>query len=801
MRLVSCYISSFGRIKDYEYRFHEGLNTILQDNGWGKSTFSAFIKAMLYGMEYSPRTKKELLDRNHYLPWDGSKCGGVLTIEVEGREYRINRSFGKTDKDDTFELIDCRTGLVSSDYSANIGEELFQVDRESFEKTIYLPQGCLDTGMTDSINAKMGGLAAAKDDISNFDGALKRVNAARTEYTRNSKINPGKLTSHKQKLSETKHRLERLPVITERYDGLLDILRSHNGEYNLLLAQKEAVGKRIEEQSKREQLIGTLKTIHDNLETESAELEAAGRELKKADIYGFSRHMPSEEDFASFNEQITDISQLRAKVESAKIQQEDSVRLEELKNFFARRFPTSEELSAAEKLAVEIGQIDIKKEQAKENLLMLEAERKASDSIKTQSMPVGKMLGIVLLIGFIVSGIIFLMGDFGLYIAATFFAFAMMDLIILVVTSGKQKSDYNQRMLNYDTTIEQAKDVLEELQHDYKEKQLVCDDFLSDYLVKRNASLLENIYDIRLKLEQYERLIGQEQLLSEAVKSTIDELTEKQIRLATILQPYNNAYEVDIYETGSEFDFIIRLKKDVDTYRHALNRRDDCAARVEALKQQIADFEKNNDINSKTDSVADLQDTLRELDEAITDKHKLILKDQDDIRDTEVELEELTELAEGLEAMEAEGVELRYQLRIIESTLDLLQLARDNFLSKYIKPLKDSLHGYLGLIESDTQANYEIEAYDIDLDLNVRLDYQGSLMGVEYLSEGYKDMIGLCSRMAMIDVLYNNETPVIIMDDPFVNLDEDKLASAMVLLKEISAQKQIVYFTCHKARM
>ena len=46
MKLISCYITGFGRIEDYKYEFGDGLNAFLEDNGWGKSTFCAFIKAM-----------------------------------------------------------------------------------------------------------------------------------------------------------------------------------------------------------------------------------------------------------------------------------------------------------------------------------------------------------------------------------------------------------------------------------------------------------------------------------------------------------------------------------------------------------------------------------------------------------------------------------------------------------------------------------------------------------------------------------------------------------------------------------
>lgn len=55
-------------------------------------------------------------------------------------------------------------------------------------------------------------------------------------------------------------------------------------------------------------------------------------------------------------------------------------------------------------------------------------------------------------------------------------------------------------------------------------------------------------------------------------------------------------------------------------------------------------------------------------------------------------------------------------------------------------------------------------------------------------------------RLALIDCLYPQEKPFIILDDPFVNFDDEKLELCKALIRTISKQYQIVYFACHKSR-
>ena len=173
MRLIKCHVRNFGTLQDFSLDFSSGLTVIKEDNGFGKSTLAAFLKAMLYGMTQTTKRDIDKNDRKKFKPWQGGDFGGSLDLEVNGRQYRVDRSFGAKEKDDTFRLIDLTSGADSDDFSENLGVELFGVDAESFERSVFVPQVDTAIEMNNTIRAKLTGLIENSDDIGNYDNAVK----------------------------------------------------------------------------------------------------------------------------------------------------------------------------------------------------------------------------------------------------------------------------------------------------------------------------------------------------------------------------------------------------------------------------------------------------------------------------------------------------------------------------------------------------------------------------------------------------------------------------------------------------
>ena len=186
MKIRSLYIENFGGLCRHEMSFEDGLNVLCLPNGWGKSTLSVFIKAMLYGLPVS--TKRSLIEneRKRYTPWQGGVFGGSMVIEIDGTSYRIERTFGAKESEDTLSVCDAITGEEIGGFSGELspGEQLLGVDAAAYERSTYLSQRQLqgDDGEL-SIHAKLNRLVDATDDLASYDAAMEILEKQRKYYT------------------------------------------------------------------------------------------------------------------------------------------------------------------------------------------------------------------------------------------------------------------------------------------------------------------------------------------------------------------------------------------------------------------------------------------------------------------------------------------------------------------------------------------------------------------------------------------------------------------------------------------
>lgn len=890
MKLVSCYISGFGQIKEYSYDFSDGLDAICQDNGWGKTTFSVFIKAMFYGMEYSSRTKA-LTERKHYLPWDGTVCGGNLIFDVNGKQYRVERTFGRRDKDDTFSLVDVVTGLPSSDFSENLGEELFQVDRESFEKSIFIPQSAIATSMTDSLNAKMGDLASAKDDINNFDAAVSRVAEVRKNYTRRSEVNNGKLNIIKEELSKCNEMVDKKPAVLDGYYKQNELLEEKKKKLNWLEAEKNRVAELIRLQSKKEQDMGAYRqqmefltkqqedlsrlddffasgvpTQEEQTAMEDVERQYDVSRRTERDLYLkfpleqqvtkweklFAEGVPSEQDLEEWNAKAVNIQELQLQGKHAQLSQDAVKQLDDLRHFFSRKLPSAEELTQVEHDVMELSKVEGRIAEQDEIFRNLKAKKEVFERKESEG---GQYGSVILLFSLFVA---FLVGAFAFRIflsdssnsswlqiicfggAAATFAAGVMQHIRIRSSRRNQQDDLEQRLLDASVALEQCKAMGQELADSSRK-------FLSNFMLTPTDSMQQMVYEIRVNLDRYTRLLEEEQQATESTTGAVEELADVRMELYTLLGYFANQYQMDLYHDGCEILLLEQLKKDMAGYQdYSVNRtqmellkatiakqeqlledylkrfpREDGASVTDTLKlirsnmeayeriqeeikklqENMKQFSEECQVEEDAVTVEELQAQQEIIDEEIKELNKGITQDRETIITLGDELDAIEDAENRREVLMEKRLEYERKVDLLTKTEEFLQIAKEQFLSKYMNPLRKGMDHYMTLLDEKYKGESSSMDFDITMDLSVQVIYSGATHSSDYLSRGYQDLVALCARFALIDVLYQKEQPMIVLDDPFINLDEDKTKRGLDLLQEIAKERQIIYFTCHESRM
>jgi uncharacterized protein YhaN len=66
---------------------------------------------------------------------------------------------------------------------------------------------------------------------------------------------------------------------------------------------------------------------------------------------------------------------------------------------------------------------------------------------------------------------------------------------------------------------------------------------------------------------------------------------------------------------------------------------------------------------------------------------------------------------------------------------------------------------------------------------------------VTELSQGTLDVVFLAARLGLVRLVTGDRRPPLVFDDPFVTLDDVRAPRALELLREVSADFQVIYLT------
>ena len=796
MKLLACHIENFGKLCDVTLQFSEGLNVINESNAWGKSTLAAFLKAMFYGLDAKKNAGAFEKERVMYRPWQGGAFGGEVDFEIEGKQYRISRTFGRTEKSDEFHLYDLRTNLESFDYSEDIGSEIFELDSASFKRSIYIAQNECASEASDGINAKLGNLAENTDDINNFESANQQLKEILNQLTPDRVT--GSIKKRKHYITQLTQELRTFEAAQDGIEGIKVKEQKVTQQLQELLTVRKQYAEALvvaSEDSRRK----ALHAQYDALCQETGEKEKKRNEYKTL----FPIDVPVEAEFQTQMRNVGKMNEVLAASRSYELSLEEMEEYSKLQEMFEEQVPLDEDIEAALQMFSEI-------EKQKEEIARQESKLSEyhTDLAKEHLEP--KFKGNIAYRVYLLLGIgVALVALFSLlswrmnlipeieprYLLIVAIAAGICGAFLGIIGTFISVRVYRERqtwksMIEAERNRLEAKakvlsDTISSMQEEVRKVYGTIGKFLGNYHVYCEVSEYQpKLYVLKNQAQEYLRLKEK----SEAAAKETAQYKEYRSKLLSFAKLYQ-------FDLGKDEAYTLnQLQTKATEYQMAEAAYQEAYQKKEAfeLSQEKSFWTKQRlcpySLEELNTWIAQTDEKIEELKTAKSQYTKQLenLQEQLDLRD-----EKEAELIELCAAQEKDT----QSYHILKLTQEFLQQAKEQFTARYMEPIAKGFGKYYSMLTGD-----ESEKWMIDANIQLRVKEMGELRETHWLSAGYQDLIGVCMRLALVDAMYEDEKPFLILDDPFVNLDQEKVDAGNELLREVAEEYQVIYFTCHDSR-
>ena len=185
--------ATFGCLDGDTLELKDGLNVINAPNESGKSTWCAFIRAMLYGIDSAERARAGYLpDKMHYAPWTGKPMSGSMELTHGGRDITLTRSTKAANAPmRVFSATYTGTGdAVKGLDASNVGECLTGASRDVFCSSAFIGQGAAAVRGSTELEKRIASVVSSGEEEVSAREADERLRAwmRRRRYNKHGAI-------------------------------------------------------------------------------------------------------------------------------------------------------------------------------------------------------------------------------------------------------------------------------------------------------------------------------------------------------------------------------------------------------------------------------------------------------------------------------------------------------------------------------------------------------------------------------------------------------------------------------------
>lgn len=812
MKIKAVHIDGFGKWQDVDFAFTDNPQVIFGSNEAGKTTLAHFITSILFGFA-DGRGKNRF---EQYKPKHGSAYGGSVTVTVDDKDYQIHRGPGKKGGKVTVTDPDGHTGgqeqltkllgpldddLYEAIYSFSAQDlaAVDSVDRDQLSSelkqigaagsrqwmmvsdqlnksadTIYRPRGRKwplnqklkqAQELDDQIKAAQSQSAEYESLVAKRQQTLKQLDAVRQQLK----------TAH-QKNDEMQHLQQLWPVYQSWQEA--------NGEQTQSKLTDDDVTKvqqlRVQEQ--------TLSETQDKQRSAVADRKAELGGLEDDDLEFYLQHQP---DLAAARNNGMRLQAARDNAESQKQKQQQwQTELGQLKDKYH-----------TEALPLPLNDHDTTELEG-----LLESNRHAG---QTSAPTLSKPLMIIGVIGVLLA----LIGIF-----AHMSILTTLGLLVVIAIALDLGMNYRKQRSQAERQAQQLQNSLKTFGNDHQLNDYPVDSWLTMQGDLRRAVDLQQEIDetdqnvqatnqrISQTMGEFKRF-GQDSLADwlANLNAFTDRMAKRDVQLKAVSQRFQTATS-NLAATTDRLASITKEKKAVyqkagvnndDEFDQLVKQRAAAATNQAAAKGYAAQI--NEEDRQQLSQFADgdaLKQACADASQRVTDLTAQEQNLDNDARQSKVDLDAMVK--DGtLSDLQQQRADLSTQ--IWDDTEDWLahELAIrwiDAALSKAsagrFPQIVDAAKGYFATLTGDRYQQINVTDDGVSV-----LDQAGTTYQVEELSQGTAEQLYVALRLGFARVMSKTLSLPLIIDDGFVNFDNDRKERMLKLLKQIAQSNQVLYLT------
>ena len=301
--------ATFGRLENETLDLEPGLNVIEAPNEAGKSTWTAFLRVMLYGLNTRDRSPRA--DKRRYLPWSGSAMAGQLELSAPQGEITITRRTARSNAPmGAFSAVYTGSSQpVAALTAADCGEQLLGVPQDVYERSAFIRQSGLAVDQSAALERRIASLITTGEEDTSFTDAAERLkrqlNARRHNKT-------GLIPQAEREIQDLRATLAELSALSGAVQGDLD--------------RQRAVQTRMEELEAQLARHDAADRAEAAMAVEGLRLDAASARDKVKTLERTSRGLPTRQELDALQGRIDALATVDITVAKARAQVETAAR-------------------------------------------------------------------------------------------------------------------------------------------------------------------------------------------------------------------------------------------------------------------------------------------------------------------------------------------------------------------------------------------------------------------------------------------------------------------------------------------